>query len=126
MRQPTRASVAFRWWSEAVAAGGRAAREINDPQCGWYRRRLVKGGPYVPARIWIVREVCPETGELLCDETLACEVNGLRRDPVAQWTFLQPISRQEYDALCAAQLSSDALREGTFPIDLNTMEAPRP
>ena len=79
MRRPTPVAVLHAWHSAAL----RGLSPANDgtPRCGWYKRRLVRGGVFVPARIWMVQDICPETGELLSDEVLRCEVNGIAADP---------------------------------------------
>lgn len=71
------------------------------PQCGWYQRKLIKGGVFVPARIWVDAEIDIGTGELLGPETYLCEVNGERRDAFDQWPWLcsNPITESEFDYL---------------------------
>lgn len=106
MRRPTPISALYAWHTERLAAGALAdelAPFPNDPQCGWYKRRLIKGGPFVPARIFVKRFIDPETGDLLSDEVLCCEVNGTARDPEEEWQWLWecPISKAEFDYLTA-------------------------
>lgn len=55
-RQPYKASGRY---------AGEAAREVDSPRAGYFRLRLRKGAPYVPARIWIGPPRDPLTGELL-------------------------------------------------------------
>ena len=77
----------------------------DNPIPGYYKRRLVRNGPWVPATIWIDGgERDPETGDLLSDETLRCLVNGRLADPYKQWTWLagHPIKKREYDAMLKA------------------------
>lgn len=76
---------------------------VNDPQCGWYKVMLVKGGPYVPAAIYIEREIDPDTGELLTDEIMRCEISGRFHDPEDAWLWCweTPISKAEFDYLKA-------------------------
>ena len=90
----------------------------NDPIPGYYRRRLVRGGPWVAARIWVERaqrEPCDECAGAGCytckgegevpihDDLLYCQVNGEPRDPFAEWTWLagQPIGEDEYRLMMA-------------------------
>ena len=75
----------------------------DDPQCGFFKRRLVRGGVYVPARIWLVSETDIGTGELLSDEILQCEVDGQRADPLDQWSYLasNPITEAEFNYMTA-------------------------
>lgn len=44
---------------------GEAPRPVDRPRPGFFRLRLVKGGPYVPARLWIGPPLDPETREPL-------------------------------------------------------------
>lgn len=90
-------------WHRAALAGEQPFTPISDPQCGWYRRRLVKGAAGVPARIWLHQEVDAATGELLDDEELRCEVNGRPEDPLDQWIWLckDPISEEHYNWMIA-------------------------
>ncbi len=105
MRQPTTQADALAWWREAwprVAAGERVPVYESEVHCGFYKTRLVARGPWVPARIWLEQDICPETGELLGEEILRCEIGGEQHDPFDKWTWLagKPISRAEYDDLC--------------------------
>lgn len=98
IRQPTPPSRAYAWHRAAIA-GDALPQHDGLPECGWFKTRLIKGGPYVAARIWIEREIDPATGELAAPEVYRCEVDGERRDPARIWTYLKPISREEYDRL---------------------------
>ena len=72
---------------------------MNDEiRCGFFKRRLVKGGPWVPARIWLDQVVDSETGELCDDERFQCEINGEYADPEDAWGWLcaNPISEEEF------------------------------
>lgn len=85
----------YLWWREELAAPGQ--RLPDEPQAGYYQRRLVKGGPFVPARIWREREtdfMGKETGR----EVLRCEVGGQARDANSEWSRLamNPISEATY------------------------------
>lgn len=101
MRKPTPWPELYDWHTRALLGLGPAIHEM--PQCGWYKRKLVKGGVYVPARIWMFQEVAPETGELLSDEILQCEVNGAYADPLDAWAWLcaNPITETEFRYLTA-------------------------
>lgn len=96
IRQPTPVSRLYAW-HRAALAGKPVTIHEGEPECGWFKTRLVKGGPFVPASISIERDV-DENGELSSDERLVCEVNGERRNPVSAWLSLckNPISRAEY------------------------------
>lgn len=103
MREPTPIAVAFAWHRQALEdmALGLEVTATEEPQCGWFRRRMAKGGVQVPARIWLFQEIDADTGELLSDELMQCEVNGEYRDPHDEWTWLfgQPISEAEFSYL---------------------------
>ena len=107
--------------------------DINEPQEGFYRRRLVRGGPWVPARIWWVRgDIDPETGHQMSDDVLHCLVNGKPADPYKQWIFLAghrlKDGEAEYlymvnDAVHAkAHRPDDAKANPHEPIDLGRMK----
>jgi hypothetical protein len=58
----------------------------------------VKGGPFVPVKIFLEQQIDPETGELLGDEVMRCEVDGKRRVPEEEWTWVadNPISEEDF------------------------------
>ncbi len=119
MRLPTPRDVAYRWHTEALKGvyGDGESAHPDEPQPGWYKRTLARGGVFVPARIWIFQDVDSETGELLSDEELQCEVDGGRRDAYDEWSWLcrHPISEAEFRYL--TQLRTHAqLHEPDLPI----------
>lgn len=75
---------------------------VSRPVPGWYRRRLVKGGPYVGV---VIFHGCPfnEDGPLDRSRPLLCLVNGEWADPLEQWTWIagSRISAAEYAYLLA-------------------------
>lgn len=107
MRRPTPEAETLTRWRAAVE--NRAAPivvNMSRPECGAYRAKLVRGGPWVPARIYLAQEIDPATGELVADERLVCEVNGSEVDidrwwpwiagepiPVAEWKYLEALRR---------------------------------
>ena len=102
--KPTLHAVLYAWHSNALR--GALADDMpttEEPQCGWFKRRLVRGGPFVPARIWMYQPVDPETGDLVGDEVLQCEIGGRFADPEVQfpWLARHPISEQEFNYLTA-------------------------
>ncbi|MEM7212323.1 MAG: hypothetical protein AAF479_10600 [Pseudomonadota bacterium] len=104
MRRPTSDIEAHAWHQSAIA--GENPQIIgSEPQAGWYRRRLVTGGPWVPARIWWHQVVDPDTGELTEPETLRCEVDERERDPFDQWGWLadNPITWVQFNEMLAAK-----------------------
>lgn len=103
MRQPTPHAALYAWHSAALAGIlGDDQPLTEDPQCGWYKRRLVKNGIFVPARIWMYQPT-NDLGELIADEVLQCEVDGKFAVPDEQWTWLcsQPISESHFRFLVA-------------------------
>lgn len=101
IRQPTPASALYRWHRAAVS-GDAPPRHDGQPECGWFKTRMVKNGPWVAVEIKVSREIDIETGELVCDERLVAVVNGNTQSPEETknlWTSLRPITREEYLAL---------------------------
>ncbi|MBI1213591.1 MAG: hypothetical protein GC190_19205 [Alphaproteobacteria bacterium] len=85
----------FEWWRSELKLRGQSLPSI--PQCGFYQRRLVRGGPFVPARIW--REpILGENGRTTGKDRIRCEVNGVEKDAQTEWGWLfqQPISEAEF------------------------------
>jgi hypothetical protein len=105
MRTPTPLDAQLAWWRDALTGFGRIVAVIDVPQCGFFKRKLVHGGPFVPARIWLEQDVDEATGELLSDEIMLCEVDGKRCDPRDQWPRLWtgPISEAEFRYMTAAR-----------------------
>jgi hypothetical protein len=102
-RTPTSAKDAMAWHANALlGVYGEAVGFDEKPECGFFKTRLVKGGPWVPARIWLKQEI-GDDGELLSDESYCCEIAGQRRDAWDEWPFLarNPIRESEYDYLNA-------------------------
>lgn len=119
MRQPSPISKLLAWHTDAMA-GKRPPIHDNDPHMGWFKVRMVSRGPFVPARIWIDRDICLATGELTCDERFCCEIDGERRDAYLEWVWLSknPISKAEYDELGALRQSIEAMAATHVPFDL--------
>ena len=130
MRKPTPRAELYAWHTAALAGLNPAIDQT--PQCGWYKRKLVKGGVFVPARIWMFQEVDLSTGELLSDEMLQCEVNGCFADPEDAWSWVcsNPITEQEYRYLAARidfatrHEPDDPFATPTKAIDLNQTPIP--
>jgi hypothetical protein len=84
------------WWEEELKASGQRLPDV--PQCGYYQRRLVKGGVMVPCRIWREAELDDISAHATGNEVLLCTVGDWRKDPMAEWPRLAmaPISAEEY------------------------------
>jgi hypothetical protein len=134
LRRPTPKDVAYAWHANALKGVYGDDIDINpdEPQCGWYQRMLVKGGPMVPARIWLFGETDIDTGELIDQEIFQCEVNSERADAVEQWSWLagNPISEATFNYLTALSAyvrehqPTHPLANPRQPIDL--VSAPMP
>jgi hypothetical protein len=95
MREPTDLYEAFGWWRDAIA--GRAPQITSEPHPGFYQRRFVRGGVFVPVAIFYEQEI-DEGGELSDDERLVCLINGEPADAEDQWSYCagHPITEAEY------------------------------
>ena len=125
MRVPTPYAQLYAWHTAALRSPQAVISSV--PECGWFKRKLVKGGVFVPARIWMFQDIDPETGELVSDELLQCEVNGASADPEDAWSWIcsNPITEQEFRYLSARidfalrHEPDDPFAAPTKPIDLN-------
>lgn len=117
IRQPSPAAQLYAWHRAAIS-GGQPYRHDGIAECGWFKTRLVRGGPWVPVEIRVEREVCPETHELLGPERLICICDGERRNAASLWTYLTPISREEHKALAARANAIPAMAATMVAIDL--------
>lgn len=110
-----------------LLAGERPPIKVNEPQPGYYRRRLVKDGPFVPCRIW-VEEERDEAGDLIADQKFFCLVNGRAADAFDQWSWLasHPISEADYEFMtedadwCRKYAPDDPKANPTKPIKART------
>lgn len=116
MRQPTPMLQLLKW-HRAALRGGNPPRHEDDPQCGWYRMRKVKNGPWVAVEIFCISEK-DENGELIDDEYFMARINGLVCSPYEIWTYLTPISRAEYVELEKRPLRDPRAADPMKPIDL--------
>lgn len=136
MREPTPLYEAYAWHHATLTAEfpeDRPPVHEGEPQCGWFKVRLVKGGPWVPARIWIEQEIDPETDELLTDEVICCEVAGKSVDP-QEWfprLAVNPITEAEHDARKAHRddvgwndRTEDPYYNPRKPLDFNKLPFP--
>lgn len=119
MRRPTPIAALMAWHAAAMA-GDRPPIHEGQPQCGFFKTKQVKDGPFVPARIWIDRDIDPETGELTRDERFACEVDGERCSAYSRWTWLagNPISKADFDALTERRKTITDMAATHAPFDI--------
>lgn len=94
----------YAWYREALA-GNKVAISDGVVQCGFFRRRLRKDGPWIPAAIWI------ENGKHKCRVG-----QEMRDDPAQEWTFLAKNVMPQEDVIAA-------LNTGIWPAD-GAPEAP--
>lgn len=87
------------WWRRALA-GEPVAIKDGEPQPGYYRTKLIKNGPWVPARVWIEREV-GDDGEQVNPDTFKCLIGANEADALDRWVWLSayPISLADYKQL---------------------------
>ena len=119
IRTPTPPDVLLSW-HRAALRDPITPRNEEEPQIGWYRLRMTKGGPWVPVRIWL-SQVTDEFGELMEPETLHADVGGEAKNPLNVWTYCQPISRDTYEALVASCRNIEAMAATNAPIDLTRL-----
>lgn len=100
IRKPTPDSVLYAWHTDAVLDAS-APRHDSDPQCGWYRCKLVTGGPWAAVEIWMQRNT-DEAGDLEAPEKLVGSINGnpmTRVDLDRHWLGMDPITEDRYGGL---------------------------
>lgn len=101
IRQPTPPEVYLAWHRGAVSHTARA-RHDGWPECGWFKVRRFRGGPWVPLLIGLRQTRDPDTGELVEPEALVPLLAGepIGADELQRlWLFAVPISREAYRAL---------------------------
>lgn len=88
------------WWHGIPKDGVTVLGEIpRDPQDGYFKTRLVRGGPWVPARVWRSEEKDFVTGKLTGFDIVKCEINGKAKNPLREWLQLarMPITKADFD-----------------------------
>jgi hypothetical protein len=95
MRKPT--PNAYEWHANRLSGREDGWPITHEPQCGFFKQRLVRGGPWVGVHIGY-SFLTDENGELVSDEVLTCTVDGKPADPEQVWTYVakRPISSEEY------------------------------
>lgn len=118
IRQPSTLKALYAWHCAAISGDAPPMHE-GTPECGWFKTRIVKGGPWVAVEIGVEREIDIETGELASDERLVASVDGERRNPASIWTHLTPISREEFEALKQRQSDLPEMQATHVRMDLS-------
>ena len=116
MRQPT-PLMKLLAWHRAALRGDTPPMHEGLPECGWYRTKLVKGGPWVAVEIICEREI-DEAGELTGPEKLVAITEGRRTDPGRLWTYLTPITREEHARLESERMGGGMMAATMAKIDL--------
>lgn len=89
-----------------------ARRHDEDVEPGFYRMRMVRGGPFVPVRVWMRQEIDPDTGDLTADETLEAEIGGKPASiafVASRWLWLEAITEHSFIALSAESARADGV-----------------
>lgn len=107
------------------------SNQPDKPAAGFFKRRLVRGGPWVPVRIWFSAPSDPHQPGQLLDRSprWQAELDGREIDIWSVWPGCSghPIDKQEYDFLRAtnahARTHEPAMPEANPErrIDLNKM-----
>ena len=123
VRQPTPHARLYAWHQDALDGLRPVIRE--DAYCGWYKRRYVRGGPWVPARIWMEQPTDDE-GLLTDDEKMLCEVGGKLCHPEDEFSWLagNPITKEEFEHLMRVRewARVNRVEPAGEPYDFNTMK----
>jgi len=89
--------------------------DISKPICGTYRTKLVRGGPYVAAKIIYGIDDDDNYTYVGYRNGIPCHI-----DLLWPWCHKNTITQEEYDALIEQFKKPDAL-DPTKPIDLNAL-----
>lgn len=93
----------WKWWRDALA-GKNPEINVNEPQCGFYKKRDGKGGKWLPVMIRFDAE-----------GVLRCRVgNDSSADPHETWTWVagNPVSKED---------AKHAFETGSFPGEIATI-----
>jgi hypothetical protein len=78
--------------------------KVGEYHAGWYKKTLVKGGPWVAVKVTLEQDIDDETGDLLSPPTFKAVCNGVEI-PLDEWKFLflvqNPISEEDYEFMVA-------------------------
>jgi len=124
MRTPT-TQEQLRAHHAASLAGERPGVDEDTPECGWYRMRMIKGGPWVPVEVRCLQDI--EDGELTEPEVMVAIVGSERETKHwrAAWPRCsnKPITEDAYHELVYSK--DETFRATHAPVDL-TEKASRP
>ncbi len=91
----------YQHWIDAVN-GLRPGVQLDDPQCGYYKTRKVKNGPWLPIAIWCEQEF-DDQNNAAGDEYLVATLNGNPTDVIKIWEWCRPISEPVFKHLTNPQ-----------------------
>ena len=93
---------------------------INKPVPGYYKRRLVRGGPWVGVHVLRPVPIDPDTKEVLDRfwPLVAYQGDDIL-DPFVIWPYLKPIPEKEYLRLAGITPGRDEISPNE-PMNLNT------
>ena len=95
-------------------------RSEGEPECGFYRRRFVAHGPWVPVNIYMEFELDSE-GFLTTPEVPMARVWTLPKAEPAEWhwPYCEPISIYQYEDLIKMHETDARMAATHAPIDLS-------
>ncbi len=94
-------------WHTSAMNGEEPDRHDGLPHCGWYKTRRVRGGPWVPVRIYLDQDI-DDDGDLAWPEKIKAEIEGDDTDPEEIWNFCQPVSQGEFKRLVVTRSKLNA------------------
>ncbi len=106
----------YKWWRASLDGQAPDIHE-DQPQCGFYQRRLVKGGPWMSVGIW------RDSGS----KRLRAQQGGkeIESDKIWTWVAKHPITHDEFMHLEAVRKYAEAHggpeADPETPIDLGEM-----
>ena len=115
----------YAWWRWAVE--GRKgdppdlvrtvydADTFDNPQLGYYRTRMQRGAPYVPAAIWL------DEGRPLC--RVGFDDLWQMINPADRWLFMEPVSYEAYLAASRTHIWPDQPETDLGPIQQEIIAA---
>ena len=128
MRQPLTGDEMFAWYHQKMR-GERPPTHLEEPHAGFFKTRLVRGGPFVPACIWWEQEI-DDAGELLSEPVLRCHIDGRERAPIDVWSWLagRAVDEDEYTRLLVSRMATPdpvaAARQAATTIDWSKVKPP--
>jgi len=107
------------------------SHQPDQPVAGFYKMRLVRGGPFVAVRVFFEASRDPATGDV-CDRSprWQASIDGREADIWRAWPYCsgRPIDQAEYDYLLAvsahARKHDPSMPEAVpgKPIDMNKLK----